>query len=90
MRSVVAKSDKNLMSAGNVAVCLGPTLLRPERETVASIMELKFCNVLVETLLDNYERIFLSPPPPPPLPTSASGAPAATPSHTPNGHVRSE
>ncbi|XP_013174636.1 PREDICTED: rho GTPase-activating protein 26-like [Papilio xuthus] len=46
LRNVAAKSDKNLMTVSNLAVCFGPTLLRPERETVASILELKFCNVL--------------------------------------------
>lgn len=55
--SVAAKSDKNLMSASNLAVCFGPTLLRAERETVASILELKFYNVIVETLLDHYHEV---------------------------------
>lgn len=64
-RSVAARSDKNLMSCSNLAVCFGPTLLRPERETVASILDLKFYNVLVETLLDHYEQIFEDAPPPP-------------------------
>lgn len=58
MCSVAARCDKNLMSTSNLAVCFGPTLLRPERETVASILELKFYNVLVETLLEHYEQVF--------------------------------
>ncbi|XP_060806169.1 rho GTPase-activating protein Graf [Amyelois transitella] len=58
LRNVAASSEKNLMSTSNLAVCFGPTLLRAERETVASILELKFYNVLVETLLDNYREIF--------------------------------
>ncbi|KAF9796930.1 hypothetical protein SFRURICE_016598 [Spodoptera frugiperda] len=65
LRNVAARSDKNLMSCSNLAVCFGPTLLRPERETVASILDLKFYNVLVETLLDHYEQIFEDAPPPP-------------------------
>ncbi|CAH0663578.1 unnamed protein product [Spodoptera exigua] len=68
LRSVAARSDKNLMSCSNLAVCFGPTLLRPERETVASILDLKFYNVLVETLLEHYEQIFEDAPPPPPAP----------------------
>ncbi|CAG9128565.1 unnamed protein product [Plutella xylostella] len=61
--NVVAQSDKNLMSVSNVAVCFGPTLLRAERETVASILEIKFYNVIVETLIENFRTIFLEPPP---------------------------
>ncbi|XP_028166814.1 rho GTPase-activating protein 26-like [Ostrinia furnacalis] len=66
LRNVAAKSDKNLMTHSNLAVCFGPTLLRAERETVASILELKFYNVIVETLLEHYHEIFESPPPAPP------------------------
>lgn len=60
--SVVAKSDKNLMNVSNLGVCFGPTLLRPEEETVASILDLKFYNIVVEILIDNYQRIFFSEP----------------------------
>lgn len=60
--SVVAKSDKNLMNVSNLGVCFGPTLLRPEEETVASILDLKFYNIVVEILIDNYERIFFNDP----------------------------
>lgn len=57
--SVFAKSDKNLMSVSNLGVCFGPTLLRPEEETVAAIMDIKFCNVVVEILIENYEKVGL-------------------------------
>ncbi|KYQ60304.1 Rho GTPase-activating protein 26 [Trachymyrmex zeteki] len=60
--SVAKKSDKNLMTVGNLAVCFGPTLLRPEEETVASIMDIKFYNIVVEILIENYERIVAGPP----------------------------
>lgn len=50
------------MTVGNLSVCFGPTLLRPEEETVASIMDLKFYNVVVEILIENYETIFKSKP----------------------------
>ena len=56
------KSDKNLMTVGNLAVCFGPTLLRPEEETVASIMDIKFYNIVVEILIENYEKIVTGPP----------------------------
>lgn len=64
LSNVAAKSDKNLMTVSNLSVCFGPTLLRPEEETVASIVDLKFYNVVVEILIDNYERIFTTEPPP--------------------------
>ncbi|KAL0830232.1 hypothetical protein ABMA28_003679 [Loxostege sticticalis] len=84
LRNVAAKSDKNLMSASNLAVCFGPTLLRAERETVASILELKFYNVIVETLLDHYHEIFESPPPPQPPPQPQPAAlPPPLPLHQP-------
>lgn len=59
---VADKADKNLMTIGNLGVCFGPTLLRPEEETVASIMDLKFYNVVVEILIENFEKIFKSKP----------------------------
>lgn len=50
------------MTVSNLSVCLGPTLLRPEEETVASIMDLKFYNVVVEILIENYDKLFHSQP----------------------------
>lgn len=50
------------MTVSNLGVCFGPTLLRPEEETVASIMDLKFYNIVVEILIENYEKIFNSEP----------------------------
>ncbi|XP_049878369.1 rho GTPase-activating protein Graf [Pectinophora gossypiella] len=65
LRNVAARSDRNLMTHSNLAVCFGPTLLHADTDSVASILELKFCNVLVETLLDHYQDIFEAPAPPP-------------------------
>lgn len=62
LTNVAAKCDKNLMTTSNLGVCFGPTLLRPEEETVASITDLKFYNVVVEVLIENYEKIFNSEP----------------------------
>lgn len=59
---VAKKCDKNLMTVGNLAVCFGPTLLRPEEETVASIMDIKFYNIVVEILIENCEKITAGPP----------------------------
>ncbi|XP_064074493.1 rho GTPase-activating protein Graf isoform X3 [Vanessa tameamea] len=80
LTKVVARSDRNLMTASNLAVCFGPTLLRAERETVASILELKFYNVLVESLLDNFGPVFALEPPPAPAPAPA---PAPVPAPAP-------
>lgn len=55
--SVVDHSEQNLMTVSNIAVCFGPTLMRPERETVAAIMDIKFCNVVVEILIENYNKV---------------------------------
>lgn len=56
--SVAAKSDKNLMTVSNLGVCFGPTLLRPEEETMAAIMDIKFCNVVVEIMIENSEKVW--------------------------------
>lgn len=50
------------MTVSNLGVCFGPTLLRPEEETVASILDLKFYNIVVEILIENYQRIFFTEP----------------------------
>lgn len=54
---MAAHCDKNLMTISNIGVCFGPTLLRPEEETVATIMDIKFCNVVVEILIENYLKV---------------------------------
>jgi len=56
--SIATKSEKNKMTISNLGVCFGPTLLRPEEETVAAIMDIKFCNVVVEILIENAEKVF--------------------------------
>lgn len=59
INSVAAKSEKNLMTVSNLGVCFGPTLLRPEEETMAAIMDIKFCNVVVEIMIENYDKVIL-------------------------------
>ncbi|XP_039295355.1 rho GTPase-activating protein 26 [Nilaparvata lugens] len=73
LTNVAAHSDKNLMSVSNLGVCFGPTLLRPEEETVAAIMDIKFYNVVVEILIENYTKIFKSDPEPSDGPGPPSG-----------------
>ncbi|XP_050736291.1 rho GTPase-activating protein 26-like isoform X5 [Eriocheir sinensis] len=72
--NVARKSDKNLMTISNLGVCFGPTLLRPEEETVAAIMDIKFCNIVVEILIEYYTKIFCSDPEPEAVPKRAEGA----------------
>ncbi|CAL2036131.1 unnamed protein product [Caenorhabditis brenneri] len=62
LRRVADLSNENLMTVSNLGVCFGPTLLRPKEETVAAIMDIKFCNVVVEVLISNYDKIFKSKP----------------------------
>lgn len=62
LHKIAERSDKNLMSICNLGVCFGPTLLRPEEESVAAIMNIKFCNVVVEILIENYDKIFNTKP----------------------------
>jgi hypothetical protein len=50
-------SDKNLMTVANLGVCFGPTLMRAEEESVAAIMDIKFLNIIVEILINNYEKV---------------------------------
>jgi len=63
LEKVAAKSYKNMMTVGNLGVCFGPTLLRDEEETVAAIMDIKFANVVVEILVENWRQILLGEPP---------------------------
>lgn len=62
LKSVALKSDKNKMSVFNLGVVFGPTLLRAAEETVAAILDIKFNNVVIEILIENYDKIFKSQP----------------------------
>ncbi|KAK0417120.1 hypothetical protein QR680_012838 [Steinernema hermaphroditum] len=93
LRRVADRHVENLMTVGNLGVCFGPTLLRPKEETMAAIMDIKFCNVVIEVLIANCQTIFGSPPPtkigtpcpPKPLHTLA---PSASHSSSNNSDVR--
>ncbi|XP_041078721.1 rho GTPase-activating protein 10-like isoform X2 [Polyodon spathula] len=62
LANVSANCKQNLMTVANLGVVFGPTLMRPEEETVAAIMDLKFQNIVVEILIENHEKIFGSAP----------------------------
>ena len=84
LANVVVKSDKNLMTVANLGVCFGPTLLRPEEETVAAIMDIKFANVVVELLIQNWETLLKTEPDtnPPPKPVKSQSQSGITPVKT--------
>lgn len=50
------------MSVFNLGVVFGPTLLRAAEETLAAILDIKFNNVVIEILIENYDLIFKNPP----------------------------
>uniref|UniRef100_H0VAT5 Rho GTPase activating protein 10 n=1 Tax=Cavia porcellus TaxID=10141 RepID=H0VAT5_CAVPO len=60
--AVSSHSKQNLMTVANLGVVFGPTLMRPQEETVAAIMDLKFQNIVVEILIENHEKIFRTSP----------------------------
>ncbi|KAJ8262154.1 hypothetical protein GJAV_G00163070 [Gymnothorax javanicus] len=62
LAKVAANSKQNLMTVANLGVVFGPTLMRPQEETVAAIMDLKFQNIVVEILIEKHEKIFAEPP----------------------------
>lgn len=45
------------MTVANLGVVFGPTLMRPQEETVAAIMDLKFQNIVVEILMEHHEKV---------------------------------
>ena len=54
---VAEHSDKNMMRASNVGVVFGPTLMRPRNETVQSIMNIKYQNIIVQQIIEDNQRI---------------------------------
>uniref|UniRef100_A0A673WY48 Rho GTPase activating protein 26 n=1 Tax=Salmo trutta TaxID=8032 RepID=A0A673WY48_SALTR len=56
LANVASHHQQNLMTVANLGVVFGPTLLRPQEETVAAIMDIKFQNIVVEILIENHER----------------------------------
>ncbi|KAH9492048.1 Rho GTPase-activating protein 26, partial [Bulinus truncatus] len=62
LKRVSDQCEVNKMTVANLGVCFGPSLMRPEEESMAAIMDIKFCNIVVEILINNYEQIFKTPP----------------------------
>lgn len=65
------------MTISNLGVIFGPTLMRAQEETVAAMMNIKFQNIVVEILIEHYEKIFHTAPDPNiplPQPQSRSGS----------------
>ncbi|KAM7332896.1 hypothetical protein ACRRTK_009604 [Alexandromys fortis] len=80
LTNVSNHSKQNLMTVANLGVVFGPTLMRPQEETVAAIMDLKFQNIVVEILIENHEKIFrTSPDAALPEPTCLSASPPNAP-----------
>ena len=63
LEKVALNAKRNMMTVSNLGVCFGPTLLRNEEETVAAIMDIKFGNVVVEILIENWRQILAGEPP---------------------------
>ena len=50
-------------SLGNAyCLILGPTLLKANEDSLAAVLEIKFNNLVIEILIENYELIFKNPP----------------------------
>ncbi|XP_048189711.1 rho GTPase-activating protein 10 isoform X1 [Perognathus longimembris pacificus] len=80
LTNVSNHAKQNLMTVANLGVVFGPTLMRPQEETVAAIMDLKFQNIVVEILIENHEKIFrTSPDTTFPEPSSLSPSPPNAP-----------
>uniref|UniRef100_A0A3Q2C672 Rho GTPase-activating protein 42 n=1 Tax=Cyprinodon variegatus TaxID=28743 RepID=A0A3Q2C672_CYPVA len=74
---VSAQNQFNLMTVSNLGVIFGPTLMRSQEETVAAMMNIKFQNIVVEILIENFTKIFQQPPDPNvplPQPQSRTGS----------------
>ena len=51
------------MIPSNMAVVFGPTLMRAKEETVAAMLDIKFQNIVVEILIEDYQKVSSSTPP---------------------------
>jgi len=61
---VDAHSDNNKMTASNLGVVFGPTLVKKENEDLMSIMTITDRCDIVSTLVRNYNKLFPDPPNP--------------------------
>lgn len=56
---VSTQNQSNLMTVSNLGVIFGPTLMRSQEETVAAMMNIKFQNIVVEILMENFNKVAL-------------------------------
>lgn len=45
------------MTVSNMGVIFGPTLMRAEVETVAAMLDIKFQNIVMEILIEDYSKV---------------------------------
>ena len=45
------------MKASNLGVVFGPTLMRAEVETVATIVDIKYQNIIVQEMIEQKSRV---------------------------------
>lgn len=57
VRRVSTQNQFNLMTVSNLGVIFGPTLMRSQEETVAAMMNIKFQNIVVEILIENFRKV---------------------------------
>uniref|UniRef100_F6UY72 Uncharacterized protein n=1 Tax=Ciona intestinalis TaxID=7719 RepID=F6UY72_CIOIN len=62
LRKVQSHHLVNKMTVQNLGVCFGPTLMREREETVQSIMEIKFSNIIVEIIIESNSKYSSTPP----------------------------
>ncbi|TNN68698.1 Rho GTPase-activating protein 42 [Liparis tanakae] len=62
--TVSTQSASNMMTVSNLGVIFGPTLMRSQEETVAAMMNIKFQNIVMEILIENFSKVFHQPPDP--------------------------
>ncbi|XP_070774736.1 rho GTPase-activating protein 12-like [Enoplosus armatus] len=58
LRKVIDYGEENRMTTQSVAIVFGPTLLRPETETLNMAIHMVYQNQIVELILLEYENIF--------------------------------
>ncbi|XP_067462731.1 rho GTPase-activating protein 12-like isoform X2 [Thunnus thynnus] len=58
LRRVIDHGEENRMTTQSVAIVFGPTLLRPETETMNMAVHMVYQNQIVELILLEYENIF--------------------------------
>lgn len=61
LRNVANHSQKNLMTVSNLGICFAPTLMRGPDENSLSMGEVKYSNVVANTLIEKYDSIFNDP-----------------------------